>query len=78
MEFKTPGGKTIVLYNEGYSIRVKFREGGELPVELTGKWTDERFAVASVLKYIDVMGQLQEEKDKKPKIKLNKDDYKRD
>lgn len=55
MNFETSNGKTIELFNDGYSIRARFQGGGELPVELSGSWTDRRFAEISVIKYLHKM-----------------------
>ena len=71
----TPNGKEIELYHEGFAVRCRFKGGGELPDELKGSWTNLVFAQDSINKYLDKMV---ERDSKKTKIKLNKEDYKRD
>lgn len=51
-EYETKGGKKIVLVPEGNAIRVMFSPGGELPEELTGKFTSEFFAERAILAYL--------------------------
>ena len=51
--FKTPNGKEIVTFNEGFSIRIKFATGGELPEELSGKYTAFDHARTAIYKYLD-------------------------
>lgn len=50
--FTTPNGKDIAMYYEGFSIRIKFVGGGELPECLAGKYTTEVFAEIDILKYL--------------------------
>lgn len=51
-EFETKGGKKIVLVPEGNAIRIMFSPGGELPEELTGKFTSEFFVERAILSYL--------------------------
>lgn len=53
MEFVTPNGKVMELYNEGFAVKVRFTTGGELPRELSGSWTNKLFAIDSINKYLD-------------------------
>jgi hypothetical protein len=48
------GGKTIEVYHNQYGTLwgVKFKEGGELPHELKGQFTDEKEAVKAVEVYL--------------------------
>lgn len=73
--FETPNGKKLELYNEGFSVKARWVGGGELPVELSGKWSDIRFATNDITIYLDKM---KTKKDKRYKPELNKEDYKRD
>lgn len=50
--FRTPGGKTIELFHEGFSLRAKFTTGGQLPPELAGIWTSFTQAKTSIETYI--------------------------
>jgi hypothetical protein len=53
-EFKSPNeGKTLQLYNEGHSVRVRWKEGGVLPETLKGTWTDAIRAEYSIIKYLN-------------------------
>jgi hypothetical protein len=53
-EFKTPNeGKTLELYNEGNSVRVRWKEGGVLPEVLKGVWTDMEKAAQSINIYLN-------------------------
>ncbi len=51
--FETHKGKTIEMYYKGRNIALKFKEGGELPVELSGVYTNERFAEQAITAYLD-------------------------
>lgn len=52
--FKTSGGKTVEVYHEKYGTlwSVKFREGGQLPESLTGKYTTATDACQAVEVYL--------------------------
>ena len=52
-KYSTHNGKNIEFYNEGFSVRVRFSEGGVLPEELSGAWTDKYKAELDVIKYIN-------------------------
>lgn len=71
----TPNGKEIELYHEGFAVKCRFKGGGELPNELKGSWTNLTFAKDSIAQYLN---RMVEADSKKTKIKLNKEDYKRD
>lgn len=62
-EYITPNGKAITIFHEGFSLRIKFKKGGELPEELAGKFTAADHAENAILKYLDKLKQ----KLKKPK-----------
>lgn len=51
--FETHKGKTIELYYKGQSIALKFKEGGELPEDLKGMFTNERQAEIAINMYLD-------------------------
>jgi hypothetical protein len=53
-DFKTKGGKTIEVYHEqvGTLWAIRFKEGGQLPRELKGKYTTEANAVQAVQLYV--------------------------
>jgi hypothetical protein len=69
LKFETPNGKEIEIYRcpTSAQYRVKFTSGGELPVELSGLYTDSIIAQTDVLRYI-------EEKESKKKTKDSKDE----
>jgi len=48
------GGKTLVMYHDEFGTfwSVKWREGGELPPSLRGKFTDEAEAKLAIQLYI--------------------------
>lgn len=52
-DFTTPNGKVITTYNEGFSVRIKFKTGGELPACLAGKYTASDHADTAIRKYLD-------------------------
>lgn len=51
-KFKTPGGKEIEVYHSGFSFKIRFVGGGELPEELGGIYTSFPDAKISILKYL--------------------------
>lgn len=51
--FETHKGKTIEMYYKGQNIGLKFKEGGELPEQLAGIFTNERQAENAILMYLD-------------------------
>ena len=53
--FKTPNGKhlKIVKITGSALFGVRFEEGGELPKELTGMWTDAGRAYEAIKLYLD-------------------------
>ena len=72
--WETPEGKQITLFSEGFGLRAKFVQGGELPAELGGIWTSIPSADTSMRMYI--ARKLEETpKSKKYKPELNKEDY---
>jgi len=74
MTFKTPNGKELELLHDGFSVIARFKGGGELPVELSGKWSDMRIAEIDIIKYLHKLSS----KPKRYKPELNKEDYKKD
>lgn len=54
-EWESWGGKKIQLVvDKGTSLyKLQFNPGGELPQELSGFYTQEKFAEAAVSKYLD-------------------------
>jgi hypothetical protein len=52
--FRTPGGKTIEVYHNkmGTLWGVRFKEGGQLPAELSGQFTSDSEAVKQVELYL--------------------------
>lgn len=67
IDYTTPGGKKVELITDSKSAlyRFQFNPGGELPQELTGLFTQERYAVAALNRYIARM----EEKNGPAKIR---------
>ncbi|UOF80643.1 flavivirus dead domain [Caudoviricetes sp.] len=64
-EFETGTGKTIqmIIDPKTAHIKLQFKEGGQLPDELSGLYTSERNATKDILSYLDKI------KDRKPKNK---------
>lgn len=55
---ETPGGKPIQLIRNSYGrYQIKFHQGGELPLELTGEFTRVRDALHSIAIYLDKMNE---------------------
>lgn len=52
--YTTAGGKTIEVYHEEFGTLwgIKFKEGGVMPAELTGKYTSQRDADLDVQLYL--------------------------
>ena len=52
--FKTEGGKTVEVYHEqmGTLWAIRFKEGGQLPAELSGKFTSDADARTAVQLYL--------------------------
>lgn len=52
--FETPNGKQIATFVEANSpmYRIKFTTGGELPSELQGVFTSEKFADRAIKAYL--------------------------
>lgn len=53
-KFETPNGKEIATYVEPNSamFRIKFVQGGELPTDLQGVFTSEKFADRAIKSYL--------------------------
>ena len=51
-EFVTPNNKTIEVYQGPYGLQCRFKEGGPLPTELSGTWTNHSFAYVSIARYL--------------------------
>lgn len=51
--YTTPNGKVIELYNDGFAVKARFQQGGELPKELEGSWTSKVFAANTINMYLD-------------------------
>ena len=53
--FETPNGKVIqlVICPRTAHIKIQFASGGELPAELAGLYTSEKFATKDVLGYLE-------------------------
>ena len=54
-QFVTPNGKPVSTYiipNTGH-VGIKFNQGGELPVELSGAFTSTRLAEIAIKNYIE-------------------------
>lgn len=51
--YKTPNGKELETYYEGYLTKVRFIGGGELPDCLKGSWTDTQKAELCIIKYLN-------------------------
>lgn len=51
--FETHKGKTIEMFYKGRNIALKFKEGGELPAELSGVYTNIKSAEQSIAIYLD-------------------------
>ena len=52
-KYKTPKGKELETFYEGYATRVRFIGGGELPECLKGSWTDTQKAEQCIVKYLN-------------------------
>jgi hypothetical protein len=52
--YKTAGGKEIEVYHDPATahVKIKFKEGGQLPAELTGVFTSKAVAEVAVRSYI--------------------------
>lgn len=51
--FETHKGKTIEMFYKGRNVALKFKEGGELPEDLTGLFTNPNEAEYAVIRYLD-------------------------
>lgn len=51
--FITPNGKELELYHIGFSVRCRFKTGGELPAELDCMWTDGAKAEQAINVYLN-------------------------
>lgn len=51
--YKTPNGKELETYVEGFATKVRFIGGGELPACLGGSWTDAQKAEQCIIKYLN-------------------------
>ncbi len=51
--FKTPGGKIIELFYEGFLLKARFTTGGQLPQQLKGSYTSFAQAKTSIEMYLD-------------------------
>lgn len=52
--FETPAGKEIqIIRRPQGDFKIQFGQGGELPQELVGVFTSERFAEQAVQVYLD-------------------------
>lgn len=51
--YKTPNGKKLETYYEGFATKIRFIGGGELPDCLKGSWTDTQKADQCVIKYLN-------------------------
>ena len=61
--FKTPGGKIIELFYEGFLLKVKFTTGGQLPPALAGSYTSFAQAKTSIEMYLDSLKKTPKEKE---------------
>jgi hypothetical protein len=54
-KYNTPNGKEIETYRcpQSSQWKIKFNTGGELPEELTGIFTNEKFAETAITKYLE-------------------------
>lgn len=50
--YETPNGKEISCYYDGRNLRLKFTQGGELPLELSGIFTNETAVEKAVNIYL--------------------------
>lgn len=53
IKWETPKGKKIEAFYEGRNLALRFVGGGELPMELSGVFTNELEANKAILKYLD-------------------------
>jgi hypothetical protein len=60
--FKTPGGKIIELFHEGYLLKIRFTSGGQLPDVLKGSYTSFVQAKTSIEMYLDTLKNKSKEK----------------
>lgn len=74
-KYKTPAGKTIEVYlcPQMAVRKIKLKEGGKLPVELSGIFTSEQLAYLAIETYLKKNAQKQEKKvevkkEEKPKL----------
>lgn len=55
---ETPGGKPIQVIRSPYGhFKIKFQNGGELPLELTGEFMRERDAAHAISIYLTRMNE---------------------
>ena len=54
-KYTTPNGKEIESYRcpQSAQWKIKFTSGGELPEELTGIYTTDKFAEIAINKYLE-------------------------
>lgn len=51
--YKTPNGKELETFYEGFLTKVRFIGGGQLPECLNGSWTDVQKAEQCIIKYLN-------------------------
>jgi len=70
-EFKTPGNKTIEAYIEPSTahVRIRLKEGGKLPEELSGVYTSMAIAELAINTYLLTNKEVQTEVAKKKEVK---------
>lgn len=75
-EYKTPGGKTLAVYKCPIfsNMKVKLKEGGKVPVELSGTYTSEGFAEIAIVTYLAKNKERQEKVEVKKEAKKEKEE----
>jgi len=55
LKYTTPNGKEIEIFRcpQSAQWKIKFTSGGELPEELGGIFTNEKFAETAINKYLE-------------------------
>lgn len=52
-KFETPNGKELTIIPVGNHLKIQFTSGGELPEELSGFFTEYRYAEQAINRYLE-------------------------
>lgn len=66
--YKTAGGKEVIIFTDPATahVKVKFKDGGQLPVELSGLFTSVSVAEVAVRSYLLNSAQTKKKETIKP------------